>query len=395
MKLVVVAALIVVIALLGSRISFGRIRLPLGVENLLLSGSEYVLVGLLLGTSVLNLLDAPTLLGLYPFLGLGLSWIGMLFGIQWEFRRLVRIPVQVFGIAMVQALVTMAAVAAGFYVMFWYLVPGNDGNIFICALTLAAAASGTAQSGLALAVRNAPASWRSGIRLLQNVSHLDDLIGVVVFGLILCLTVPDGTLSGAIWVGISIGLGLVVGMMMVVLTTFRLRGEELLLVVLGGVVFSGGLALYLSLSPLLVNLVAGVVLANLARGRALSGIRRVLLEGERSIYVLFLILVGAGWKPGSAWIPVFVLAYLMVRTLGKALGGYVSARAFLPASAPFNGLGLGLLSHGGMAVAIVVNLHLVHPSGLTDMVISVVLLGMLAGELFSPALTRRLLQGAS
>ena len=395
MKLVIVAVLVVVIALLGSRFSFGRIRLPRGIEILLLTGSEYVLVGLVLGTSVLNLLDAPALLGLYPFMGLGLSWIGMLFGIQWEFRRLVRIPPQVFGIAMVQALVTMAAVAACFYFVFRQVVPGSDQDIFVGALTLAAAASGTAQGGLALAVRNAPASWRARVRLLQNVSHLDDLAGVVIFGLILCLTVPDGGLPAALWIGISIGLGLVVGMMMVVLTTFRLRAEELLLVVLGGIVFSGGLALCLSLSPLLVNLVAGTVLANLTQGRALSGIRRVLLEGERSIYILFLILVGASWKPGSVWIPVFVLAYLAVRTLGKALGGYVSARAFLPASISLNGLGLGLLSHGGMAVAIVVNLHLVHPSDLTDAVISVVLLGMLAGELFSPALTRRLLERAS
>ena len=41
MKLVVVAALVTIIAFVGSRISFARIRLPLGVENLFLTGSEY------------------------------------------------------------------------------------------------------------------------------------------------------------------------------------------------------------------------------------------------------------------------------------------------------------------------------------------------------------------
>ncbi len=70
----------------------------------------------------------------------------------------------------------------------------------------------------------------------------------------------------------------------------------MLLVVMGAITFSGGLALYLSLSPLLVNLIAGVVVANLARGRARAGIRNVLMRGEHSIYILFLILVGACWK---------------------------------------------------------------------------------------------------
>ena len=54
MKLVIVAALVVAIALVGSRRSFVRLRLPLGIENLFLTGAEYVLVGLLLGGTVLN-----------------------------------------------------------------------------------------------------------------------------------------------------------------------------------------------------------------------------------------------------------------------------------------------------------------------------------------------------
>jgi hypothetical protein len=56
-------------------------------------------------------------------------------------------------------------------------------------------------------------------------------------------------------------------------------------------------------------------------------------------------------------------------------------------------LGMGLLSHGGIAIAIVVNLHQIHRSELTDLVISIVLIGMLASQLVSPMLTRRLLEG--
>ncbi len=392
MKLVIVAVLVTAIAFLGSRLSFVRLRLPLGIENLFLTGTEYVLVGLLLGSTALNLLDRPTLQGLYPFMGLGLSWIGMLFGIQWEFRRLTHIPKQVFGISLLQAIVTMAVVVVPFYLLFQKLFAYETGIVLIGAITLAAAASDTAQSGLALAARNAPSASRPLLRLLQNVSNLDGLVGVITFGVVSCVAVQNGETPAYLRVGTSLGLGLTVGLLTVALTAYRLEGEEMLLVVIGAVVFGGGLALYLNLSPLLVNLIAGMVVANLASGRAKAGVRNVLLRGERSIYILFLILVGAGWEVGSIRIAALLPAYLIARTLGKTLGGYLSAQLFLPQPGPLRQIGLGLLSHGGMAVAIVVNLHQIHRSELTDAVISIVLLGMLVSELISPTLVRRLLE---
>ena len=391
MKLVFAAILIVVIAFVGSRLSFVQIRLPLGVRNIFLTGIEYLLVGFLLGGAVLDLLDAATLDGLYPFVGMGLSWIGMLFGVQWEFRRLSHIPGRVFGVALVQSLITLVVVAVPFLLLFRSLYAHESGLLLIGAVTLAAAASGTASGGLTLFSRNTPAQVRPFVRLLTNVSNIDDLVGLSAFGLISCLAVLHAGEPTLVWVGVSLGLGLTVGLLIVALTTYRLKDDEMLLVVMGAITFSGGLALYLSLSPLLVNLIAGAVVANMARGRARGGIRSVLLRGEHSIYIIFLILVGAGWRIESVWLLALVPVYVLVRTLGKTLGGFVSARLFLSGSRTPGGLGLGLLSHGGMAVAIVVNLRQIHRSEVTDAVISVVLLGIIVSELIAPATTRRLL----
>ena len=391
MKLVFAAILIVVIAFVGSRLSFVHIRLPLGVRNLFLTGIEYLLVGFLLGGAVLDLLDAATLDGLYPFMGMGLSWIGMLFGVQWEFRRLSHIPGRVFGVALVQSLITIVVVAVPFLLLFHNLYARETELLVIGAVTLAAAASGTASSGLSLFSRNTPSPARPLMRLLTNVSNMDDLVGLTAFGLISCLAVLHAGESTFLWIGVSVGLGLAVGLLMVALAAYRLKDDEMLLVVMGAITFSGGLALYLSLSPLLVNLIAGIVVANLARGRATRGIRSVLLRGEHSIYIIFLILVGAGWRIESVWLLALVPVYVLVRTLGKFLGGFVSVRLFLPGSGTLDGLGLGLLSHGGMAVAIVVNLHQIHRSEVTDSVITVVLLGIILSELIAPASTRRLL----
>ena len=395
MKLVIAAALITVIAFLGSRLSFVRIRLPIGIENLFLTGSEYLLVGLILGASALNLLDASTLEGLYPFMGLGLSWIGMLLGVQWEFRRLSRISPRTFGIAFLQAAITMAVVGVCFFVLFRSLFPQAGPVLWIAAVTLAAAASNTTQSGLALVARTAPSASRPLMRLLRHVAGLDGMVGIVGFGFVSCLPTLHGGTPAYLWIGASLGLGVTVGLLVTALSAYRLDSDDTLLVLIGAVTFGGGLALYLNLSPLLISAVAGMVVANVARGRARAALRNVLLRGERSIYIFFLILVGANWHIGSAGTAALALACLAVRAFGKAVGGYVSARLFLPSVTPARRLGIGLLSSGGMAVAIVVNFHQIHRSELTDVVISVVLIGMLVSEIIGPALARRLAEASS
>lgn len=399
MKLVLAATLVTVLAFLGSRLPalqrpLSRVRLPLGVQSLLLSGTEFVLLGLLLGHAGLRILDEQTLAGLYPFVGLGLAWIGLLFGVQWEARILRGLSLTGTAAALGQAAFTGAVVAVPFFYLFDHLFPMERGFALLGAVVVAAAASDTAQSGLALAVRSLGGGETTRrnpiVQLLRYVTDLDGLVGVIAIGLAACVPVLHSGQSLPFWLAVSVGLGLVLGLLVVFLTAHRLGEEELLLILLGTVLFSGGLSLHLSLSPLLVNLVAGSVIANLAGERARASIRTVLMRGEHAIYVLFLIVVGADWNLGSTAVAGLVVAYLVLRSLGKMAGAWLffrSLRAQLP-QAPR--LGLGLLSHGGMAVAIVVNLQQIHRSALTDAVISVVLVGVVVSELVSPALVRRL-----
>ena len=60
--------LIVLVALLGSRRTFTRVKLPLAARHIYLTGTEYILVGLCLGSQMLGLLDGKALQGLAPLL---------------------------------------------------------------------------------------------------------------------------------------------------------------------------------------------------------------------------------------------------------------------------------------------------------------------------------------
>lgn len=400
MKLVLAAALVTALAFLGSRLPvlkrrLASVRWPLGVQNLLLSGTEFVLVGLVLGHAGLGILDQRTLTGLFPFVGMGLAWIGLLFGVQWEARVLRSLSSAGVAPALGQSLVTGMAVAIPFYFLFDWLFPLERGLALIGAVAVGAAASDTAHSGLALVVRHLGGADQTrrqpAVQLLRYITDLDGLVGVVAIGVAACVPVLHRGQPLPFWLAASVGLGLGVGLLVVLLVAHRVGEDELRLILLGAVLFSGGLSLYLSLSPLLVNLVAGAAIANLAGDRARATIRTALMRGEHAIYVLFLLVVGADWSPGSPTVAGLVAAYLILRTAGKLVGGWLCfwpLRRQLP-RAPH--LGLGLLSHGGMAIAIVVNLQQIHRSELTDAVISIVLVGVVVSELVSPSLLRRAL----
>lgn len=402
MKLVLAAVLVTALAFAGSRLPklkqrLSGVRLPLGLQSLLLSGSEFVLVGLLLGQAGLGLLDERTLTGLYPFVGLGLAWIGLLFGVQWEARVLRSLAPAGVIAALGQAALTGALLVVPFYYLFAHFFPLEREFALVGAVAVAAAASDTAQSGLALVLRHLGGAEavrrRPLVQLLRYVTDLDGLVGVFAIGVAACVPVLHPSHPLVFWLAASLGLGLVLGLLVVLLVAHRVSEDELRLIVLGTVLFSGGISLHLSLSPLLVNLVAGAVVANLAGARARGPIRNVLMRGEHAIYVLFLIAVGADWNLGTVAVAALVGAYLVLRSAGKIAGAWLCFRSWRNRLPQVSGLGLGLLSHGGMAVAIVVNLQQIHRSELTDAVISIVLVGVLVSELVGTSLLRRLVQG--
>ena len=80
MKLLLSIVIIVVIAVVGSRLTFLNRRLPLGFRNIIFTGIEYIFIGVLLGQMGLNIIDSTSLNNLEPMLVFGLSIIGFLFG---------------------------------------------------------------------------------------------------------------------------------------------------------------------------------------------------------------------------------------------------------------------------------------------------------------------------
>jgi Kef-type K+ transport system membrane component KefB len=388
MKLLLSIVIIIVIAVVGSRLTFLNRRLPLGFRNIIFTGIEYIFLGVLLGQMGLNIIDSKSLNNLEPLLIFGLSIIGFLFGLQFEFRSLRNLPRFFFSISAVQAIVAFMIITPTLYFSFKALFTLPDEIILIMAITLGSAACCTAQSALAIVKNNYKVENRRLFSLLRYIASIDGLFALCFFSLavsILTTTTSEKfSLIGSLkWFFLSLAIGILCALLLIILSNTKFSQQEFGVFLIGIVLFTGGLAIKTGNSPLVIGFICGIVYANFSkhRLRALDAI----VHSERSIYIIMLIIIGAGWNLILGNILIITCIYFIIRVIAKVVGTYAATRAFksdfdVPAAS-----GLGLLSEGGFAVAIIINFSLLYPS-LSDYLVTVIIISMFVNEILSPKL---------
>jgi len=186
MKLLIALVIIAIISLVGARISFFNRRLPMGVRSILLTGTEYIFVGALLGHLGAGLLDKSTLTQLEPFLLFCLCWVGFLFGLQFEIKQIKKLPLYYFTITAVQAFVAFVIVAPPVYFLLSAFVTLPESLLLMMAVTLGSTASSTAQTTLAIISRNYKIRNKQLMDLLRYMAGVDGMFALGFFTLAIC-----------------------------------------------------------------------------------------------------------------------------------------------------------------------------------------------------------------
>jgi hypothetical protein len=228
---------------------------------------------------------------------------------------------------------------------------------------------------------------------LQFVSSITGVIAIILFGLFAGFYHPAEGGFGPLLLPLekfvfSLLLGFLMGLLLLMLFRTRLGEEDKVLIVIGLVLFGGGMTYLLGISPLLVHLVAGAVLANFSLKSEETF--QLLMRIERPLYLIFLMIAGAYLRIGGPLVLLLAGAYVLIRALSQGVSGAVFlGRVFQDAEHPrTRALGWGLLSQAGLAVALAVHFHLwmAGPSSLPvlNVTFSVLLLAILINELISP-----------
>ena len=389
---------ILVLGYLSAHYVVGRLQ----TRYFILSGVEYILLGVLVGPHVTGVMTPAVVNQLSPIISLSIGSLGLLYGLQLRFRHLLARRGEAVRLASVEVLVTLGLVAGGFAAVMWALPEGGaDAGLWTAALVLGTTAAVSAPTALE-AVRNRYAAQGEMPDLLQFVIRFDQVLGIVCFGLIFCFfhvgqTQGIRTLTTTEWVAVNLGFGIVLGILFFLFLGREESKSKLLVALLGIVVFASGSAYYLNLSPLFINLVLGVMLANTSRLR--ESLIELLQSIHQPIVVVVFVLAGAAWNVAAAaetwWLFAgLALLYLLLRTGGKYAGGYLTYATAEKPERLSSRIGAGLIAQGGVAVAMVVNYAQVYQNEWTNLVVTCVLVSVVVSEFASPRLTKDMLVDA-
>jgi len=353
-------------------------------------GTEFLIIGWAL--RALGILGEGIWEALQPLVTLGLSWIGLLLGLQFELRHLRKIPLAFHVVGLAQGVLVTVGVSLAFYPLLAQIF-GRGIDTQAAALLLGAAAATSSQDILELALRRRKRHPHAPVHLYRYAAGLDSMIPVFILALLsgidreqsLFQSQTQHWLGALGWTGYATGLGIVLGLLAVFLL-HRIRDKSRhLLVTIGFLIFSGGLAIALDFPPLYVSFVAGVVMVNLTGHHSITW--EIASASERPFYFILLLLVGAAWNMGSEWALLLGPLFFLARILAKSLSLWLAGRVIFGRNLLDLRSGLALSGQGATAVALAASIQLIERGTLADSALTMILIAVLLSSLFAPGLT--------
>ena len=377
-----------VFLVLGGLLLIGVLADEVGRRTRLPRVSLLIVLGIAVGPSGFDLLP-PAFQNLFEFLAsAALTMVAFLLGGRLSMATLRSHGKTILTVSAAAVILTALIVGIGLIVV---------GTPVVVALLLAGIATATAPAATQDVVRQIRAEGPFTDTLLGIVA-IDDAWGLIVFSLLLLTAravIGDGPvqiLQTGLWeIGGAVAIGAAVGLPAASLTGRLHAGEPIQAEALGVVFLCAGLAIWLDVSFLLAGIIAGALVANLAKHhtRPFHEIEHI----EWPFMVVFFVLAGASLDLGALkGIGVIGVAYLVLRTLGRVLGGWTGA---VLANAPVphrRWIGFALTPQAGVALGMaLVAANEIPALGTT--LLAATVSTTIVFELFGPFLTQAALRG--
>ncbi len=368
---------------------FNRIVKKLGLPSV----TGYLVAGVLIGPSFLQIIPTGFLEELTLLVNVALGFIAFSIGGEFRISKIKAIGKSVLIITFFQALMTTAIVDIGL------LLFGFEPAV---AISLGAIATATAPAATLMVVRQYNAKGPVTNMLLPVVA-LDDAIGLVVFSISLAvakLTVAAESVNVAAMlleplkeIVLSLVIGAVIGVVLTFgLGFFRSRSNRLTSII--GAVFLGtSLAAMFNLSSLLLCMSIGAVMANFYPES--EKMIDVTDHWTPSVFLLFFVISGAELELSLLpTVGLLGVMYILFRSAGKYFGARLGSSAVHEDPNIRKYLGVALLPQAGVAIGMSQIVVSALPGEHGTQIRAVVLCATLIYELVGPLLTKMVLTKA-
>ncbi|MFH1776772.1 MAG: cation:proton antiporter [Candidatus Omnitrophota bacterium] len=340
MNILLSLGLILIIGLIATKI-LKKIKLP--------AITAYLLLGIFIGPFLLNLIADDLLKASGLISNVALSFIAFGMGQNFSKDTFKRLGKVVLWVSILEAIGAWLLVS---FALLFLKLP-----IYIC-IVFGAIATASAPAALMMIIRQYRAKGEF-TETLMGVVALDDAWGLIIFSVSIAL-------ARALYLHIDTGIIRVVFSSLIeIIGAFLLAGAvgfvfnkiasrvqtqvDTLVIILGVIFFTAGMAKLLGLSLLLACMFLGIVVVNIieSNSRYFESLRSV----DWPIYQIFFVLSGANLElPILLKIGLIGTIYLFVRVAGKYIGTLIGCMITKAGSFIRKYLILGLLPQAGIAL---------------------------------------------
>ncbi|MFA5287203.1 MAG: cation:proton antiporter [Candidatus Omnitrophota bacterium] len=376
--------LILFVGTMGARI-FQKLKIPQVVG--------YIIAGILLGQSGLNVINKGIIEVLVPFNYFALGIIGFMIGGELKSEVFRRYGKQFLAILLAEGLVA-------FFVVFILvgllgsIIFGNSVYYWALGLLLGAIASATAPAA------TTDVLWEYKTRgplttTVLGIVALDDGLALILFAIASSIVpVILGThasvfsaITRPIYeIGIGIFIGLISSLALVIILRKYAEKDKILVFSLCSILFALGSALLLKVDMLLAAMTMGAVMIN-REVRLSKEVFKLVSGFATPFYILFFVLVGAKFDLHATTKSAVIIAiiYLLGRTLGKMMGARLGAKYSGAPKTVTKYLPYCLFSQAGVAIGLSILASQIFPGAIGNSIIVIVTLTTFVVQLLGPS----------
>lgn len=318
----------------------------------------YMLLGMVMGISVLNLFSEEIINGLSFITNIALGFIAFSIGSELSIRTLKRLGKSIVSIILFESFFA-------FILVFFAVLVVSGGN-FPMAIVFGALAPASAPAGTVAVIQEYKARGKL-TQALYAVVGFDDGLAIIIYGFAAAFAktmvssgsggAGTGLLKSIAGSGFEILFSLVLGTILGFAYTYLLgklkSADEIPTLSFGLIALTTGLAVHFHLSLILANMMIGFILANTQRQHSVTRTTHQLRSIMPLLFILFFFLAGAHLDVSVLpSLGLLGLVYILSRSLGKISGAFLGAQIGKADPRIRKYLGIGILSQAGVAIGL-------------------------------------------
>lgn len=377
--------------LLVTGLLFGKLAKAVKMPNV----TGYLVGGLLIGPSLLNLVNEEAAQALNLISMVALGFIAFSIGNEFKLSYFKRVGIGPIIIAILEALFGVLFVLAALLVYFAIIGDLNLTSIRF-ALVLSAIAAATAPAATLMVVRQYKSKGTLTDTLLSVVA-IDDSVAIMLFGILVAISNMLGDVGETsvvlqilrpfyeILISLAIGGG--IGLILVFACKwFTGRGNRISLVV-ASIFMTVYLADLVGGSSLLASMAVGIIFANLSKHyEEVTGLVYFITP---PIFIMFFVLSGSELKLSIlTQVGMIGLVYVLFRVFGKIFGAWLGAKSTHAEPKIAKYLGFALVPQAGVAIGLSLMATQLLNESMGTQIRTIILAATLIYELIGPIITK-------